>query len=187
MLFLTRWFGVTGNDSERNLAREQADIEEIVERSLLMQANAAAQQHRGLCRGTHAKGACVRAQFEVFDATVERDRGLAARLARGIFATPGVYPAMVRFANADPNINSDFTADVRSLSFSVDLTGDGTAVGKSGQCVPHLVDVALGDHLLSRRFEQPSAERLVLGNRRPAVTCTVCRAAGSSAMSLLQV
>ena len=74
------------------------------------------------------KGVCARAQFEVFDVTVGRDRGLAARLAKGIFAKPGVYPAIVRFANADPNKNSDFKADVRSLSFSVDLTRDGAAV-----------------------------------------------------------
>ncbi len=53
---------------------------------------------------------------------------LAARLAKGIFAKPGVYPAIVRFGNADPKINSDFKADVRSLSFSVDLTRDGTVV-----------------------------------------------------------
>jgi hypothetical protein len=45
-----------------------------------------------------------------------------------MFATPGVYPALVRFANADPQINSDFTADVRSLSVAVDLTREGTAV-----------------------------------------------------------
>jgi hypothetical protein len=32
----------------------------------------------------------------------------------------------VRFANSDPNSNSDFKADVRSLSFSVDLTRRGT-------------------------------------------------------------
>ena len=41
MLFLTRWFGVTGSDAERSLAREESDIEEITEKSLLMQANAA--------------------------------------------------------------------------------------------------------------------------------------------------
>ena len=128
MLFLTRWFGVTGSDAERSLAREQSDIKEITERVLLMQANAAAQQRRPLRRGTHAKGICARAQFEVFDVTVGRDRGLATRLARGIFATPGVYPAIVRFGNADAKANSDFKSDVRSLSFSVDLTRDGTAV-----------------------------------------------------------
>ena len=127
MLFLTRWFGVTGSDAERDLVREQADIEEIVERSLLMQANAAAKQHRPLGRGTHVKGVSALAQFEVFDVTVGRDRGMAARLAQGIFATPGVYTATVRFANADPNKNSDFKADVRSLSFSVDLTLAATA------------------------------------------------------------
>ena len=128
MLFLTRWFGVTGSDAERDLAREQADIEEITERSLLLQKNAAAKQHRPLCRGTHAKGVCARAQFEVFDVTVGRDRSLAERLAKGMFAKPGVYPAVVRFGNADPKENSDFKADVRSLSFSVDLTRGGTAV-----------------------------------------------------------
>ncbi len=128
MLFMTRWFGVTGSDAERDLAREQSDIEEITERSLLLQANAAAKQHRPLARGTHAKGVSVRAEFEVFDVTVGRDPGLAARLAKGIFATPGVYPAFVRFGNADPSKNSDFKADVRSMSFSVDLTRDGRAV-----------------------------------------------------------
>jgi hypothetical protein len=128
MLFLTRWFGVTGSDAERDLAREQSDIEQIMEMSLLMQANAAAKQKRPLARGTHAKGVCARAQFEVFDVTVGRDPRLAARLAKGIFAKPGVYPAIVRFGNADSSKNSDFKADVRSLSFSVDLTCDGTTI-----------------------------------------------------------
>src|SRR5436305_1813950 len=103
MLFLTRWFGVTGSDAERSLAREKSEIEEIVEKSLLMQAKAAAQQSRPLGRGTHVKGICARAQFEALDVTVGRDRGLAERLAKGMFAKPGVYPAIVRFANADPN------------------------------------------------------------------------------------
>ena len=128
MLFLTRWFGVTAGDDERSLAREQSDIDEIVEKVLLMQANAAALQHRPLGRGTHVKGVCARARFEVFDVAARHDRRLAVRLERGIFATPGIYPAIVRFANSDPNINPDFKADVRSLSFSVDLTRDGTAV-----------------------------------------------------------
>jgi hypothetical protein len=126
MLFLTKLFGVTFSDADRNLAREQADIEEITQRSLLLQANSAAKQSRPLARGTHAKGVCVRAQFEVFDVAEDRDPALAARLAKGIFAKPGVYPATVRFGNADPKKNSDFKADVRSLSFSVDLTREGT-------------------------------------------------------------
>jgi hypothetical protein len=115
---------VTESDAERSPAGEKRDIEEIATKSLLMQANVAAQQRRPLCRGTHAKGVCARAQFEVFDVAVGRDAVEAARLAKGIFARPGVYPAVVRFANADPSINSDFKPDVRSLSFSVDLSGD---------------------------------------------------------------
>ena len=128
MLFATRWFGVTGSDAERDPAREQAELRELVEKVLLLQSNSAAQQHRPLRRGTHAKGVCARAQFEVFDLTVDRDPALAARLAKGIFARPGVYPAVVRFGNADPKVNSDFKPDVRSLSFSVDLTRDGKPV-----------------------------------------------------------
>src|SRR5271169_2056895 len=82
MLFLTRWFGVTGSDAERNLTAELAYTEEIVERILLLQANAAVKQRRPLGRGTHVKGVAARAQFEVFDVTVDRDNTLATRLAR---------------------------------------------------------------------------------------------------------
>jgi hypothetical protein len=128
MLFLTRWFGVTASDAERSIDKEKSEIEEITAKVLLMQSQAAADQHRPLGRGTHVKGTSARAQFEVFDVTSGRDSGLAARLAKGIFSKPGVYPAVVRFGNADSKINSDFKADVRSLSFSVYLTRNGTAV-----------------------------------------------------------
>ena len=130
MLFLTRWFGVTGTDAERDLAREQFDIEQIVEKSLLLQPKAAAGQKRPLGRGMHVKGVCARAQFEVLDVAADRDPGLARRLAQGMFARPGVCPAIVRFANADPNKNSDFKADVRSLSFAVELTDAAAADGR---------------------------------------------------------
>ena len=128
MLFLTRMFGVTGSDAERDFSAEKSLIEEIVKKVLLLQANAAAQQKRPLGRGTHVKGTSARAQFEVLDVSEGREPELAARLAKGIFAKPGVYPAIVRFGNADPKVNSDFKADVRSLSFSVDLTREGTVV-----------------------------------------------------------
>src|SRR6266851_4593583 len=128
MLFVTRWFGVTGSDAERSPAREKVAIDEIIENSLLMQSNAAAKQKRALSRGTHAKGVSVRAQFEVFNVAAGREPALAARLAKGMFARPGVYPAIVRFGNADSNKNSDFKPDVRSLSFSVDLTRGGAVV-----------------------------------------------------------
>jgi hypothetical protein len=130
MLFITRHFGVTASDADRNTAREPADIEEITRLSLLMQANAAARQHRPLARGTHAKGVCALAQFEVFDVTVGRSPELAARLAKGIFAKPSIYPATVRFGNSDPRKNSDFKPDVRSLSFSVDLKSNGANMSR---------------------------------------------------------
>src|SRR5271170_2713513 len=131
MMALTRWFGVTESDAERCPAREKADIDEIAVKSVLMQKNAATAQHRSLCRGTHASGVCVRAQFEIFDVGGQKGPALAARLAKGIFAKPGVYPAVVRFANADSNINSDFKPDVRSLSFSVELGGDGASSART--------------------------------------------------------
>jgi hypothetical protein len=123
MLFLTRWFGVTGTDRERDLAGERACTEEIVKKVLVLQKKAAAEDHRPLGRGTHAKGVTARAQFEVFDVKVGRDAALAAQLAQGMFRKPGTYPATVRFANSDSRVNSDFKPDVRSLSFSVDLDG----------------------------------------------------------------
>src|SRR5205814_300100 len=133
MLFLTRCFGVTGSDAERTVAGEQAIVEAITERVLAMQAKAAARQHRPLRRGTHAKGICVQGQFEVFDVTVGRDPVLVARLAKGIFAKPGIYAATVRFANSDSKVNSDFKADDRSLSFSVDhIRNDAHISGANG-------------------------------------------------------
>jgi hypothetical protein len=132
MMALTSWFGVTESDAQRCPAREKSDIEEIAVRSLMMQKNAANAQHRSLCRGTHASGVCVRAQFEIFDAAAKQPPELAKRLAKGIFARSGLYPAVVRFGNADANINSDFKPDVRSLSFSVDL-GASPSIGSSRQ------------------------------------------------------
>ncbi|HVB37811.1 MAG TPA: hypothetical protein VND92_04705, partial [Vicinamibacterales bacterium] len=86
---------------ERPHPSEQADVAEIVSTVLMLQARFASEQHRPLARGTHAKGICARATFEIFDISGRViDPRLAARLARGIFARPGVYPAVVRFANA---------------------------------------------------------------------------------------
>jgi len=127
MLFLTKHFGVTGSDADRDPVREKAEIEEIIEKSLLLQAKSAEQQHRPIGRGTHVKGVCTLAQFEVLDITAGRDEALALRLGKGMFAKPGIYPATVRFGNSDPRKNSDFKADVRSLSFSVDLAQGTTA------------------------------------------------------------
>jgi hypothetical protein len=132
VLLLSKWFGVTTSDAERYLDEEQKYAEEIVNCVLLMQSNAAAKQNRPLGRGTHAKGVCAQAQFEVLDVTAGREPTLGARLARGIFATPGSYPATVRFANSDPQVNSDYKADVRSLSFFIDLTRGGANVPTDG-------------------------------------------------------
>src|SRR5215831_6308771 len=125
MAHLTKLFGLTFDDFERSLATEPAVIAEISEKITLLQAKAAAQQGRTITRGTHAKGVCARAQFEVFDVAAERNPDLASRLAKGIYAKPGTYPAIVRFANADPKVNSDFKADVRSLSIAVEYASDG--------------------------------------------------------------
>jgi hypothetical protein len=127
MQSLNRLSGLTFSDSERNLESEPALIAEITEKMLQVQANAAARQKRAVARGTHAKGVCARATFEVFDVSVGRDTALGERLARGIYAKPEIYPAIVRFANGDPNVNSDFKADIRALSFSVELAPSGGA------------------------------------------------------------
>jgi len=131
MLFLTRWFGVTGSDAERNLAREKSEIEEIVEMTLLPAEECCRAAAPVALPWYPCEGRLRRAEFEVLDVAAGRHPLLAARLAKGIFKKPGVYPATVRFGNADPKVNSDFRPDVRSLSFSVDLTRDGTAAASA--------------------------------------------------------
>ena len=107
---------------ERKLPTEEMDAANIVRGILKVQAAFAAAQNRPLGRGTHTKGICARATFEVFDlAHAIGDRGLAARLANGLYARPGVYPATVRFANAASTIYPDRKPDLRALSFSVEL------------------------------------------------------------------
>jgi len=111
-------------DLEAISASEPADIDAIVKGILTIQANDAAGQQRRLARGTHAKGVCALAEFEVFDiAAALSDRALAARLAIGLYSKPGRYPAKVRFANADSNVNADSKPDVRALSFAVEPAG----------------------------------------------------------------
>jgi len=110
---------------EQKPPSEDADIAEIVHGILTVQARFAAEQHRPLGRGTHTKGVCVAAQFEVLDiSTRVPDPALAARLARGLFARPGAYPAEVRFANAASKVMADTKKDVRALSFSVQVPPD---------------------------------------------------------------
>src|SRR5262245_9266736 len=106
---------------EHNPAAEEAEIAEIIRGVLAVQARTAAEENRPLRRATHAKGVCARAVFEVLDVAEGRDPALAARLAKGIYAKPGCYPATVRFANGDSSVNSDWEPDVRSLSFCVEL------------------------------------------------------------------
>jgi hypothetical protein len=132
MLLPTRLFGVTASDADRYPREEPAYIQEIAERILLLQSNAAARQRRALARATHAKGVAARAKFEILDVTAGRDAALAARLAKGIFASPGIYPATIRFANSDAHIHSDLKADTRSLSVAVDLTRGGTTMPATG-------------------------------------------------------
>ncbi|HET7217112.1 MAG TPA: hypothetical protein VFJ02_03655 [Vicinamibacterales bacterium] len=120
-------FWATSPDAESARANEKEDIAAIVQGILTIQKRYADAQHRPLARGTHAKGICARATFEVFDLALKLpDTALAARLAQGVYAKPGVYQTMVRFANADSNINPDSKRDVRALSFSIDLPADGS-------------------------------------------------------------
>ena len=106
---------------ESKPANEDADIAEIVRTILITQKQNAAAQKKPLERGTHAKGTAVHAEFEVLDVAVDRDPAMAKRLARGIYAHPGVYPAVVRFANAESREYPDSHPDLRAISFHVDV------------------------------------------------------------------
>jgi RoxA-like, cytochrome c-like len=109
-------------DFERELPTEAADIDEIVRGMRAIQEQAAVAGNRPLSRGTHAKGICVGATFEVLDLhQTGIDPSVAQRLAQGIFAVPGKYPATVRFANADGGHRPDRWPDVRAMSFAIEL------------------------------------------------------------------
>ena len=111
-----------GIQFERKAPGEADAIAEIVRGILTVQARLAARQKRPLGRGTHTKGICVRGTFEVLDVGARTgDAALASRLARGIFARPGVYPATVRFANGASQVNPDTSRDVRAMSFAIDV------------------------------------------------------------------
>jgi hypothetical protein len=85
-----------------------------------LQARSAAEQNRPMRRCVHAKGVCALAVFEVLDLRTGRDPTLAARLAQGIYARPGRYPATVRFSNSDPGVSDDRRPDLRGLAFCVE-------------------------------------------------------------------
>jgi hypothetical protein len=167
----TKWFGITTDDGERYLDVEADYARQIVEKVLSVQAASAAKQKRGLCRGTHAKGIAVRARFEVFDVNAGRDPVLGARLAKGIFVRPGVYDAIIRFGNADPNVNSDFKPDVRSLSFSVDLS---TAAGVFG-------------NVLRQDFSMQNATTLPLNDVRTFLATMTVLAAKNQVAGLMSL
>ncbi len=118
-LVVGSWFPPRG---EAARATEAADTALLTRNILTMQRTYAAAQNRPLARGTHAKGMCVRGEFEVFDVSQTiPDRALASRLAHGLFAKPGVYKATVRFANAQSYILPDPKKDVRACSVAVEV------------------------------------------------------------------
>jgi len=107
---------------EQKSPMEEIDAADIVRGILKVQAQFAEAQNRPLGRGTHTKGVCARAVFEVFDLSEKfSDPSLIKSLAQGIFAKPGVYDATVRFANAASTIYKDRKPDLRAMSFSVAL------------------------------------------------------------------
>jgi hypothetical protein len=117
---------VTTEEQQPSPAFEDDEVGRIVCGFLAQQSRTAADQSRPLCRGTHAKGICVGAIFEVPDLANAHGPALSRRLAQGLFGRPGRYPSVVRFANSDPTINSDWQRDVRGMSFSIDLPSGGT-------------------------------------------------------------
>ena len=101
---------------ERAFPDEGRLIEKIVQGILRVQQASKASDGK-LYRGTHAKGVCARAIFEV-----QPVEDTALRV--GLFANRARYSALVRFANADSKIGDDREPDVRSMSISVDLGND---------------------------------------------------------------
>ncbi len=161
---------LAGKSLERETTTEEAAIAEIVQGFLSNQAHTATLQHRPLGRGTHVKGVCARAEFEVFDVATGRDPALARRLARGIYAGPGIYPATVRFSNSDTKANADSRPDVRALSFAIDLVPGGPA--------------ALGSNTARQDLSMQSAPTLPINDLHAFVVVVKMLTASSPARGL---
>lgn len=100
----------------------EAELVTKIRSGILALQGAAANASGTIRRGTHAKGVCAGATFEVLNLRDSGlDRTLVERLGQGIYARPGVYQGWARFANGKGSVNPDATPDVRSLSFAVDV------------------------------------------------------------------
>jgi len=122
MLFLTRWFGVTGCDAEAGRRQERLRSKRSSREVSDLAENAADQQQRPLCRGTHAKGVCARANSRYLMSRLGVILNWRRGSRKGIFSKTRGISRQLRFGNADPKVNSDFKPDVPIVSFSVDLT-----------------------------------------------------------------
>lgn len=75
-------------------------------------------------RGTHSKGICAKADFQIYDIAHSKaiPRAVSARLQKGFLALPGTYASRIRFANAKGAIQDDHEFDPRAISIAVDMT-----------------------------------------------------------------
>ena len=106
-------------DFERKLPTEQQDIADIVAGILAVQTRFAGRQKRPLGRGTHTKGVCVRATFEVFDVAKTIDdaalgRGSGARPVRETGHVSGNRPVRERGVDVPPRLGARTCARCRS-------------------------------------------------------------------------
>ena len=131
-LFITRWFGVTASDADRDLARNKPRSGRS-SRKFSCSSPTRRRNSAGHSAVDPRQGVASR-RNRVFDVFAKHHPALAVRLAKGMFAKPAIYPAVARFGNSDPKLNSDFKPDVRSLSFAVDLSGTGSASTDGSDC-----------------------------------------------------
>lgn len=122
---------------------EQEALEGLAQRVVALQRRHA--RNGRAMRGLHAKGVGgVEATFEVLP-------GLPEHARVGLFASPGRWPAWVRFSNGVGFVQSDRRPDVRGVAIKV--------VGVEGRkVIPGLEDAKTQDFLLIRNPSQPFAD-----------------------------
>ena len=109
-------------DFERPSPTEPADFAEIP-RAFWRFRPGSPRSRCDRSRGGRTRKACAPAASSKFSTSQAGSRigPWPARLARGLFAKPGVYPAIVRFANGESHVYPDSKPDVRALSFSIQV------------------------------------------------------------------
>lgn len=107
--------------SEGDSETECEMVRTLIKRFEILESTVAKASGGKRVRGTHAKGLCLNGTFTAnYSQDLTQEKVDTLRQA-SVFANSVRRPAVIRFANGASKTDADYKADVRALSFKVDL------------------------------------------------------------------